>query len=144
MSTSKAPPRHPDFMIRATQATDLPDLEHFGIKVTAQELLDPHEKLFTAVNSNGVLIGFLRFKPAEKGMLWSDLVVNPNFLRHEFKTAILNLVKTIALSIDGVMTTAPGLIVGAWKAFVKEQATVLGYRVEDAPNSHSKSLVLRF
>ncbi|MBS1958506.1 MAG: hypothetical protein JST80_03455 [Bdellovibrionales bacterium] len=140
MSTGKPFVHSSDFVIRQTQATDLADLEHLGIKVTAPELQDEHEKLFTALNSNGVVIGFLRFKWAEHGMLWSDLVVNPNFLRAEFKLAILNLLKMVANPIK----TAPGVIVGPWKAFVKEQAVALGYTVEEATSSRSKSLVLRF
>ena len=134
-----------EFLFRPTQASDIDDLALMAAKVTPNDCADPDQLLFTAINKNGVVIAFLRFHTGQSQAVWSEFVYNPNFLKTDFKLAVLAQVKEAAAHFKkSDVVTATGLIVGAWKSFVKEQAVSLGYRVEDVPPEGSKSLVLRF
>ena len=142
-----ATPPAVDFMFRPTRASDVTEIEsiasRFALRVPAgltSAVDDPDQKLITAVNSNGVVIGFLRFRKAPEGMQWVDLVVNPDFMKHEFKLAVLDQAKSAGETI----ATTPGLITGPWKTFVKEQARVLGFHVEDVAPSNKKAIILHF
>lgn len=146
-----ANPSGADFFFRPTRASDVAEIEAIAsasaLRVPAGLLSaidDPGQRLLTAVNSSGVVIGFLRFKLGPEGSgdgaQWTDLVVNPNYMKHEFKLAILDQAKNAGTTIS----TMPGLITGSWKTFVKEQARALGYHVEDAKPASSKSLILHF
>lgn len=136
-----------EFMFRPTRASDVAEIEaiasKFALRVPAgltSAVDDPEQKLITALNSNGVVIGFLRFLKVPEGMQWVDLVVNPNFMKHDFKLAVLAQAKSAGETI----ATTPGLITGSWKTFVKEQARTLGYHVEDLKPSSKKGLILHF
>lgn len=136
-----------DFIFRPTRTSDLAEIEaiasKYALRVPAgltSAVDDPEQKLITALNSNGVVIGFLRFLKSADGMQWVDLVVNPNFMKHEFKLAVLEQAKSAGETI----ATMPGLITGPWKAFVKEQARALGYHVEDVKPASKKALILHF
>lgn len=136
-----------EFIFRPTRASDVAEIEAIASKFSRRvpagltsAVDDPEQKLITALNSNGVVIGFLRFLRVPDGMQWVDLVVNPNFMKHEFKVAVLDQAKSAGETIS----TMPGLITGAWKTFVKEQARKLGYHVEDVKPASKKALILHF
>jgi hypothetical protein len=146
-----ANPSGVDFFFRPTRASDVPEIEaiasRYALRVPAgltSAVDDPNQRLITALSSSGVVIGFLRFKIAPEasgeGAQWTDLIVDPNFLKHEFKLAILNQAKNAGTTVS----TMPGLITGSLKTFVKEQARALGYHVEDVKPSQARSLILHF
>ncbi len=69
------------------------------------------------LNSNGVVIGVLFSSPEQ----FEILSMNPNFLKQEVKEVLFQELGEWAKSAHGgKLKTAPRLITGDWKAFVKQ------------------------
>ena len=95
-------------------------------------LLLQKDSLFkVALNSNGVIIAMIYCL----GQDWQELAANPNFLKKELKTALVNEVKNWALAHSFTwINIKPKLIVGDWKTWVKR----MGLKMEKLPNGEER------